>query len=423
MTRARPERGPRCEPAWSTSYISHDSYAALRSPNYRRYASGFTIASIGLQMQSVAVGWELYERTNSALMLGFVGLAQAVPVVALTLLGGHAADVFDRRRVVIIAQIVFALSAIGLAIVSATHGPVEAIYGLLVLTGASRAFNSPARAALLPLIVDAEVFGNAVAWNSSTFQFAAIAGPALGGMLIDAAHAAWPVYVCAAGGCLIFAATLGGVHPRPTEPRNVAMSLRTMGAGISYVWQEKTILAAITLDLFAVLLGSATSLLPIYARDILQVGPTGLGLLKAAPFVGAFLMALVLAHRPPFRHAGPAFLWAVIGFGVATIIFGLSRSFVLSLTMLALSGAVDNISVVIRHILVQMRTPDEVRGRVSAVNSVFIECSNELGGFESGLVAQLFTPVISVVSGGIGTIAVVLAIAGIWPEIRRLRRI
>ena len=374
-------------------------------------------------MQAVAVGWELYERTNSALALGFVGLAQALPVVALTLLGGQAADVFDRRRIVIISQIIFALCAVGLALVSAAHGPVLAIYGLLIVCGAARAFNSPARASLLPLIVEPEVFGNAVAWNSGAFQFAAIAGPALGGVLIAATDVAWPAYAGTAAGCLMFAVALVGVRPPVKEPRTVSLSLGALGAGMSYVWREKTILAAITLDLFAVLLGGATSLLPIYAKDILDVGPEGLGLLKAAPYAGALLMALILAHRPPFRRAGPAFLWAVAAFGVATIVFGLSRSFPLSLAMLALAGAVDNISVVIRHILVQVRTPDEVRGRVSAVNSVFIECSNELGGFESGVVANWFTPVISVVSGGIGTIVVVLAIAGVWPEIRRLRRI
>ena len=381
------------------------------------------VAGIGLQMQSVAIAWEVYERTNSAMALGLMGLAQAVPVVALALAGGQAADVFDRRRIVILSQVVFALAAGGLAVISATHGPIWGMYALLVVAGAARAFNSPARAALLPLIVEPEVFANAVTWNSGMFQVAAIAGPALGGLLIAATHTAWVVYVCAAGAGLVFAVGLAGVRPRATEPRATPQSLRARGAGLDHVWREKTILAAITLDLFAVLLGGATSLLPIYARDILRVGPTGLGLLKAAPYGGALLMALVLAHRAPFVRAGRALLWAVAGFGAATIVFGLSRSFVLALTMLALAGALDNISVVIRHVLVQMRTPDEVRGRVSAVNSVFIECSNELGGFESGVVAALFTPVISVVSGGIGTIVVVAAIAWTWPEIRRLGRI
>jgi hypothetical protein len=391
--------------------------------NYRRFATGWTIASTGLQMQSVAIGWELYEHTNDPMALGLVGLAQAVPVVALTLLGGHAADRFDRRRIVIVTQSVFALCATGLAVVSALHGPIGTIYALLAIAGAARAFNSPARASMLPLLVEPEVFGNVVAWNSSAFQFAAIVGPVLGGLLIKWWLVAWPVYACTAAGCVVCAIALTGVRPQAAQRREASTSLADLGAGMSFVWQEKTILAAITLDLFAVLLGGATSLMPIYARDILQVGPQGLGVLRAAPYVGALLMALVLAHRPPFRRAGPALLWAVTGFGAATIVFGFSKSFVLSLTMLALLGALDNISVVIRHILVQMRTPDEVRGRVSAVNSVFIECSNELGGFESGLVAKLFTPVISVVSGGIGTIAVVLGIAALWPDIRRLRRI
>jgi len=381
------------------------------------------MAAIGFQMQSVAIGWELYERTHSAFSLGLVGLAQAVPVVALTLAGGQAADLYDRRRIVIISQVVFALCAAALALLSLLHGPVQLVYAVLATAGAARAFNSPARAALLPLLVEPEIFGNVVTWSSSVFQFCAIVGPALGGLLIEVTHAAWPVYVCAAAGFLAFAFGLGGVRPRVGERRSTSASLQTLGAGVAFVRREKTILAAITLDLFAVLLGGATALLPVYARDILQVGPTGLGLLKAAPYVGALLMALTLAHRPPFRNAGPALLWSVAGFGVATIVFGLSTLFPLSLAMLALAGACDNISVVIRHILVQMRTPDEVRGRVSAVNSVFIECSNELGSFESGTVAKFFGPVVSVVSGGIGTILVVLAIAAAWPEIRRLRKL
>jgi MFS family permease len=419
----RDESGPGVQQDGSPTVTLHDPYASLRSRDYRRFAIGWLVANTGLQMQAVAVGWELYERTHSAMALGLVGLAQALPVVALTLPGGHAADVFDRRWVVVFSQVVFALAAAGLVLVSAASGPVWAMYVLLVAAGSARAFNGPARAALMRVIVETEVFENAVAWNSGAFQIAAIGGPALGGVLISVTGAAWPAYACTAVACLFFAVTIVGVKPLVTERRPVGMSLWNMWAGMSYVWREKSIMAAITLDLFAVLLGSATSLLPIYAEDILKVGPTGLGLLKAAPFVGALLMALVLAHRPPFQHAGQSFLWAVAGFGAGMIVFGLSRSFALSLCVLALAGALDAISVVIRHTLVQIRTPDEVRGRVSGVNTVFIECSNELGGFESGLVAQLFGPVISVVSGGIGTILVVMGIAGVWPEIRRLKRL
>jgi len=406
-----------------TALVAHDPYAALRSPSYRRYVAGWAVAAIGMQVQTLAVGWELYERTNSALMLGYIGLAQVIPVLLFTLVGGHAADLYDRRRLAQLSQVAFALCSLGLAAVSAFHGPVWAIYALLVAAGTARAFNVPARASLLPLIVPPEVFGNLVTWNSGAFQLAAIGGPALGGYLIHLAHAAWPAYVLAAGGGVVFAISLFGVHPHPTPPRQASVSLRAMVAGLSHVWREKTVLAAITLDLFAVLLGGATSLLPVYAKDILHVGPVGLGVLRSAPYLGALLMALTLVHRPPLVRAGPALLWSVAGFGVATIVFGISPWFGVSLLMLALAGAVDNISVVIRQVLVQMRTPDEVRGRVNAVNFVFIECSNELGGFESGVVANYFGPVFSVVSGGVGTILVVITVALLWPEIRRLRRL
>ncbi len=398
----------------------HDPYSALRHPNYRRFASGWTVATIALQMQSVAVGWELYERTNSAMALGILGLVQALPVIILALPAGHTADTLDRRRIVFLSQVVYSFCSAALAFLSWSHGPVAAMLAVLTVAACAKAFNSPARGSLLPLLVPEQDFHNAITWNSGVFHFCAAAGPPLGGFVIRWTGAAWPVFAIAAGGALIFAVSLLGVRPRAQQRATGARSLRAMAAGMGYVWREKTILSAITLDLLAVLLGSATSLLPIYARDILDAGPIGLGLLKAAPYAGALLMALLLAHRRPFRRAGRALLLSVAAFGAATIVFGLSRSLPLSLAMLLLAGAADNISVVIRHVLVQVRTPDALRGRVAAVNSVFIESSNELGGFESGLVASLFSPVISVVSGGIGTILVVLGIALIWPQIRRL---
>jgi MFS family permease len=269
-------------------------------------------------------------------------------------------------------------------------------------------------------LIPVTAFTNAATWNSSSFQLASVIGPALGGFGIAWLGSATGVYVLAAIAALLcFILTLAIKEQkviRSTEP----ISLQALAAGAKFVWQNQLILAAITLDMFAVLLGGAIALLPIFAKDILHVGPVELGYLQAAHSIGALTMAITLAYLPPLRKAGPALLWSVVGFGVVTIIFGLSRSFWLSMLMLILGGALDSISVVIRHTLVQIRTPDHLRGRVAAINSVFISASNELGGFESGLTAALFGPVISVVGGGIGTIVVVIATAMIWPGIRKL---
>jgi MFS family permease len=294
------------------------------------------------------------------------------------------------------------------------------MYLFLFLSGVGAAFSYPATAALLPQAVPLSEFGSAVTWNSTGFQVASVTGPALGGLVIGLTKHAAPVYVIDAALSLAFltcvALISGRQGPRSTE----ALSLRALLAGGSFVWQTDVILAAITLDLFAVLFGGATTLLPIFAKDILHVGPQGLGWLRASPSVGAALMALIIAHRPPMRRAGRALLWAVVGFGLATIGFGLSRSFALSMVMLFLTGAFDNVSVVIRQSLVQMRAPDEVRGRVSAVNGIFIDTSNYIGGWESGATAALFGPVLSVVGGGILTLVVIAAVFLRWPALRQL---
>ncbi len=376
---------------------------------------------MGQQMLSVAIGWELYERTHSALALGLVGLVQVLPVIFLALLAGQVADQLDRRGIVLITQGVLALCSIGLAMISFGQGPVFLIYLCLFVIGTARAFNNPARAALLPQLVPKEIFSNAVTWNSSGFQLAAMLGPALAGLLIAVQKSSTWVYIFCALSALIFFGSLflikGRQAGRSTEP----VTFKSLAAGFSFVWQTKIILAALTLDLFAVLLGGATTLLPIFAKDILHVGPDGLGWLRAAPAIGAFIMALTITYLPTMSQAGKTLLWAVGGFGAATIGFGLSQSFWFSLFMLVLIGALDSISVVVRQTLVQLRTPDEMRGRVSAVNGMFISTSNELGGFESGIAASLFGPVLAVVGGGIGTIAVVLAVAIVWPEIRKLK--
>ncbi|HUN82718.1 MAG TPA: MFS transporter [Phycisphaerae bacterium] len=402
---------------------SVDAYAALRQPNYRRYVAGWTASTVGLVMLNAAVNWELYERTGSALVLGLVGLFVAFPVLTLALPAGHLADTMDRRRILLFSQFLLTAAAIAMCFVSYLHAPIWMVYGLLLVAGTARAFGAPARGAMLPLIVPEKIFQNAVAWNSFIFHFSATIGPIIAGMLMHYLHCAWPVFGLSAIGAVVFAISLVFVHPRQANHSPDALNLKSLMAGAGHLRREKTILAAITLDLFAVLLGGATSLMPIYAKDILKVGAIGYGALRAAPYVGAFVMSAALAHRPPFERAGRSLLLAVAGFGVATIIFGVSTSFPLSLICLLTAGALDSISVVVRHVLVQVRTPDSLRGRVSAVNTLFIDTSNELGGFESGLVAKFFGPVFSVVSGGIGTILVVMGIAAAWPEIRRLGRI
>lgn len=399
----------------------HDPYSAIRHPNFRFYLSGNIIATIGQQMQTVAVGWELYERTGSALALGGVGLAQVLPIILLTLPAGHVSDRYPRIRVLMVSQLLFAACSAGLALVSLAHGPLSLVYLLLVLTGVARSFQAPAKGALLPQIVEPTRFSNAVTWNSVGWQLAAVIGPALGGAVIGLSHRAAPVYLIDMAAALGFMLLL--LRVRPLVPMSATpASISGLLDGVRFLRRTPVLLAAITLDLFAVLLGGAVTLLPVFAKDILHVGPSGLGWLLSAQSIGAVLMLLTLAHRP-FSNAGPALLRSVIGFGVATIVFGFSKNFWLSFAMLTLMGALDGVSVVIRSTLVQVRTPDHLRGRVAAINSLFIGTSNELGGFESGAVASLIGPVAAVVAGGIGTVVVVAATARVWPEIRKLRRL
>jgi MFS family permease len=415
----RPELTDAGTPAGSWN----DPYAALRFRDFRLLIGGTFLAVVGEQMMGVAIGWELYERTRAPLALGLVGLVQVLPVILLALPAGHTADRFDRKRIMVISMLLLGAGALGLAVLSYLGGALSLIYGCLLLIGVARAFQSPATGALLAQVVPPEHFTNAATWESSAWQASAIIGPALGGLIIAVRGSATPVYAIVAGLLLALALLLTRLRPRPVARADEDLTLRSLFAGLRFVWDTKIILAAITLDMFAVLLGGATALLPVFARDILQVGATGLGWLRAAPAVGAILAALALAYLPPFRRAGWTLLAVVAGFGLATIVFGLSRSFGLSLAMLALLGALDNISVVIRSTLVLTRTPDEMRGRVNAVHSVFIGISNELGAFESGVAAALLGTVGAVVGGGIGTLLVVGLVALGWPEVRRLGRL
>lgn len=407
----------------------HDPYAALRIGGFRLYLLGWVVLAIGQQVQSVAVQWQIFQRmhagSSGALALGLVGGVQALPLILLALPAGHLADKFDRRWIIIFSLLFAFVCSIGLAFVSHVNGPIALVYLLLFLGATALAVGWPARSALVPQIVPAPVFANAATWNSSAFQVASVAGPAVGGLIVSFNVTA--AYFFDASCALCFALLLLGLRCRPAERSREPLTLSTLAAGLRFVFRTKVILGAITLDLFAVLLGGATYLLPLFASDILHVNAIGFGWLRAAPAIGAFVTALVIAHMPPMKKAGAAMLWAVAGFGLATVVFAFSRSFTLSLVALALTGAFDNVSVVVRHTLVQMLPPEQLRGRVSAVNNVFIGASNEIGGLESGVTAWLFAlalgpvggAIASVAFGGIGAVVVVALVAMIFAPLRR----
>jgi len=401
---------------------THDAYAAFRIPAYRRYFTGNLIFILGLQMLNVAVGWEMYERTGSALELGLVGLVQFIPQLALVAVAGHITDVYNRKHVLMAAISLTAAAALVLALNAALKGPIFVMYACLFATGTARAFWMPARSALLPRIVPLSIFSNAVSWNTSGFEISSFIGPAIGGFLIYYAGVT-AVYAVNAALITCFALLLSRIAYRHEPPAQSALTLGSLLAGARFIWKTKVVLSVMCLDMFAVLLGGATALMPIYAKDILHVGANGLGWLLAAPSAGAFTSALIQAHRGPLRRAGRTILLAVACFGAATVFFGLSTFFPLSLAMLFALGVCDNISVVVRSTLVQISTPDDMRGRVSALNGLFIGTSNQLGAFESGAVANLLGPVTSVVLGGVGTIAVAGITAWLSPSLRRYGRL
>jgi MFS family permease len=381
-------------------------------------------AQLGEMMISTAIGWELYERTRDAFALGLVGLVQVIPVITLSLIGGYVADRYDRKRVAVWSQVTLMACSLALAWLSLTQGSLVFVYIVLTLIGVARAFNNPAESALTPQTVPPHAFANAATWNSSVWQSSAILGPAIAGGMIALTSGAVAVYIANVimGGLLVAALLMIRSRQRAYVSHQEP-PLQALRGGIRFVRDTKVILGSISLDMLAVLLGGATFLLPIYAKDILRVDEVGLGLLRAAPSVGALLMVAYLARAKPYEYAGRTLLWAVAGFGAATIIFGLSTDFWLSMAMLALAGALDMISVNIRHTLIMLHTPEAMRGRVGAVNIIFIGASNELGGFESGVAAALLGPLGAVVLGGVGTILVVLGIARLFPDLRGLRRL
>ena len=398
----------------------HDPYKALRSRDFRLLLTGRIITSFGNEMLTFAIAWELWLRTRSAFALGMVGLVQVAPVILLSLPGGYVADQHNRRRIVGITQVAFAFCSLGLGLLSYFRGPLFLIYVCLLGIGIARAFNDPAASTLVPEAVPPELFASAATWTSSAWQLASIVGPAAAGLIVALWNNVTVIYLFDALAAIVFLILLGFIKGRPLALSRKAATMDSLIEGLRFIRSTRVILAAITLDMFAVLFGGAVALLPIYATDILQVGPQGLGIMRAAPSIGAIIMAFVIAHLPPFKHAGQTLLIAVTGFGVATIIFGLSTNFLLSVAMLILLGGLDNISVIIRSTLMLTLTPDEMRGRTAAVNSIFIGTSNELGAFESGMAASLFGPVIAVVVGGVGTILVVITIVKVWPEMRNL---
>lgn len=434
----------------------HDPYAALRIRTYRDYLAGSFLAMIGRQAVLTVALWQVYQWTHSATALGLVGLINVLPLLALSLPAGAIADRYDRRRLIGLGTGLVAVVNVCLAALSYWHWVVPdaaplrwanaglhqlalvferqaepgslrfdepalpLVFLLLGLHASIRILIWPARSSITPLLVPNGMLTNAITWNSSAFEIATVAGPALGGMLIAAADVP---SVYALGGALELAFLLAlervrylQAPPRPTARR----TWRDMLAGAEFIWRKKVILGASSLDLFAVLLGGATTLLPVYADQILHVGPVAFGWLRAAPSLGAFAMAMWLAHRAPLERPGRTMLWAVAGFGAAIVVFGLSPWFWLSLVALFVTGACDNVGVVVRQSLVQLLTPDALRGRVTAVNQIFIGSSNEIGALRAGLMAALVGPVAAVVWGGIGTLLVTAAIARAVPPLRQL---
>ena len=414
--------------ALNCDQVAHDPYAALRVENYRRFIVSTLTMTLSSQIQAVVVAWQIYDITRDPLSLGLMGLAEALPFIGIALFAGHVADRFSRRRISLSALGVLVACSVSLLVFNlipgflTRHGAVP-FYAVIFASGVARSFLQPARQALGAEIIDRKLYANAVAWRSSTWQTAAVVGPALGG-LIYGFSSPRVAYIADAVMMVVALVAFSRIDYEHRPIRDVTESIgESLGSGLKFVFKESVLLSALTLDLFSVLLGGAEALLPVFADQILHVGPQGLGLLRAAPAAGAVVASVFLAHRPPFKRAGRTLLYAVATFAVCIVGFGLSRSFGLSLALLAISGVADNVSVLIRSTLLQVLTPSEMFGRVTSVNSIFVGSSNELGAFESGVAAKLLGTVPSVVLGGLASLGVVVTI-GLWvPRLRRLGRI
>jgi MFS family permease len=406
----------------------HDPYASLRVANYRRFIVSLLTMTVSTQIQAVVVAWQIYDITRDPLSLGLMGLVEAFPYIGLALYAGHVADRRNRHRIAIASLgVLFCCSAAFLTF-NLIPGFLQRFgalpfYAVIFVSGVARSFAQPSRQALGAELIDRSLYANAVAWRSSTWQFAAVVGPALGGLIYGFASPR-VAYVADAVMMAFAVAMFSRIAYTPTErvthDQPIAESLRS---GLRFVFSESVLLAALTLDLFSVLLGGAEALLPVFADQVLHVGPQGLGILRAAPAAGAVVASVYLAHRPPFERAGRSLLYAVATFAVCILVFGVSRSFALSTVVLALSGVADNVSVLIRSTLLQSLTPRHLFGRVTSVNSIFVGSSNELGAFESGVMAKLIGTVPAVIFGGAASLGVVLTIAALVPRLRRLGRI
>ena len=407
---------------------AHDAYAALRLPAFRWFVISLFTMTIAAQIQVIVVSWQIYDLTHDPLSLGLIGLSEALPFIAAALFAGHIADLANRQRVSIVA--LFVLVLCGLALLSFSFLPIMSaravlpFYAVIAVSGLARSFLQPARNALGAEIVGRELYHNAISWRSSTWQAAAVIGPAAGGLLygFGGARTAYVVQAVLMTIAFLAFARIPYRHA-PRESVGALPVTQSLTLGLRFVFSQPVLLGALTLDLFSVLLGGAEALLPVFADQILHVGPQGLGILRASPAVGAVIMALALAHRPQFQRAGPTLLFAVAGFAMCIVGFGLSRSFALSAALLLVSGMCDNISVLIRSTLVQTLTPTELLGRVSAVNSIFIGSSNELGAFESGVAARLLGTIPAVVLGGLASLGVVGIVALTIPRLRAMRTI
>jgi MFS family permease len=406
----------------------HDPYASLRIPDFRWFVLSLLAMNVATQLQAVVVSWQVYGLTRDPLSLGLIGLAEALPFIGLALPAGHVADLASRLRIVraaLAALLVCSVTLLWLTIQPGVLHPgrVWPVYAVIFLSGVARSFLQPSRTALSAELVPRPLYPNAVTWRSSTWQLAAVLGPAVGGLVYGFASvtAAYVVDVTLMLASLLAIARIR--HRAALRPPSGESIRDSLASGLRFVWGQPVVLGALALDLFSVLFGGATALLPVFADQILRVGPQGLGVLRAAPAAGAVVMSLVLAHRPPLQRAGRDLLANVALFGVAMIAFGLSRSFTLSLVALVVSGMADTVSVVVRSTLLQVLTPDHLLGRVSSVNAIFIGSSNEIGAFESGVAAKLLGTVAAVVVGGMATLGVVAATAVRVPELRRLRQI
>lgn len=422
-----------------STQTTHDPYGAWRSPAYQFFSLGWLALIMAGQIEMVAVGIHLYAKTQTVMSLGWIGLAKALPVMLLSIAGGQLADRYNRQKLIVVTQFAGVVASTGLLVLAWAEAPVQWFYICLLLGSAGQALGGPARAAILPQLVPVALFSNAMAWNTSLFRVATMLGPVLGGLLLGLNDYTPSALALA---CLLRVGGLVAMMRLKLQEqirKAVDISWQSMMEGMRFVGSNKIILATLTLDMFAMMVGGVTYLLPVFAQDILHVGGLGLGFLRAAEALGAIVTAVAVAHLPPIRNAGRAMLWAVALFGASTIMFGISQWFWLSMIAMFLIGASDNISVIVRHTLVQVLTPDHMRGRVSSVNTIFIVASDDLGGFESGVSARAFDlmasgmgwaapglssriagVVGSVVFGGVGAVVAVAGCARRWPQILRL---